>query len=316
MYERDIVKKAFIKNNLLPIPVLKEPYFTDRLHLLEREYKAFSKWIQFQKEVAKFSTEQEFAEYNNDVRNSVISYIKELQEYQEFTKSDLRNVYPYPKVKGVKTTPYEIENIGKRCLSIDLKSGNYTALRFVNTRLVKDTKTYLEFITQFTDIEGIIHSKQLRQNIFGHLKNEHITYIEKYLTYQLLEVVMEYFEKDSVLALVKDEIVLDITTNEAKVDLDLLAKELFEKAKTLDIPIAIEQYELKGIYTIKDGQKVLYGYMKVFDDGQVEFKDIPPPYWPLILRAYYGEKVTESDKTFLYEGQIVRFAEETPISFE
>lgn len=306
------MKKAFLKNIALSIPILKEPYFTDRLQLLERQFGAYSKWIQFQEDIKAYATEKEFFLYSNGVRDKAIEFIKKQQAYSSFIESDLRKVYPFQKLKGIPITPYEMRNDGKYCLSIDLKSGNYNALRFVNPLLVGETKTYEEFISEYTNIESLKSSKQIRQNIFGHLKNDHIVYIENYLIHQFLAIVMEHFEKENVLAFAKDEIVIDITNNVNKVI--ILSKKLKEKAEELDIPISIETFKLKGIYIVRNEEKIFTNYfLKDMGKGKVEFKNIHPIYLPFVLRAYYGEDVTEYDKTFLFEENIVHFNENIQI---
>jgi hypothetical protein len=303
-----IVKKLFAKNNGLPISLFKEPFFTDRLKLMNRQFGAYDKWMEFLKELEQFPNEQSYLEHNNMVRDKVINFIKQQKAYEELNQCDINALYPLERFQVRKHQVYRKENIGKTILSIDLKTANYTALRKFNPCLVANTQNYQEFISLFAKEDSIIHSKHLRQVIFGNLNNKRLAHIETYFIQQLVPVITKYFEMEKILSFVTDEVVIDITGCEEKIE--AFQKDVLEKALELNIPLEMEKYVLRGITTIKKGEEVLTDfYMKDFQNGKVEFKGVPAIYYPMVLRAYYEEEVTESDLTFFHEGYVARFIE-------
>ncbi|PLS18895.1 hypothetical protein CVD28_00400 [Bacillus sp. M6-12] len=304
-----LIKKVFAKNNGLTITLFKEPFFTDRLHLMERQFGAYTKWVAFTKELEAFSQEQDYLEHNNKVRDMVIHFVKQHKEYENFIQCNIQERFPLERLQIPTKSVFRKENTGKTLLSIDLKSANYTALRAFHPSLVANTNTYQEFISQFTKEDSILHSKHMRQVIFGNLNNKRLAHIESYFVQQLLPVITEHFTVDDIVAFIKDEVVLDITGKEEKVS--TFVQDLLSNAEKLDIHLEVQQYILKGITSFKKGEEVFEEfYLKDFENGQVEFKGVSSLYYPMVLRAYYGEEVTNSDLTFFHEGYLAQFTED------
>ena len=121
--------------------------FKERLTLCnEKIQKAY---VDFVEQVLRLGGEQEFFEYYNTVKESVMNYIKEQPKYNEFISCDINRLYHYPKSDYSGKGVYKEGNDGRKFLSIDLVKGNYTAMRYFSKDLVANTNSYEEFISSF-----------------------------------------------------------------------------------------------------------------------------------------------------------------------
>lgn len=86
------LKYRFCKNCGIPINLYAEPYFTDRIKLLEKQYGSANKYQKFLASIEKFKSEQEYYEFYNKVKNDIIAAIKATAGYQQFNEMDMREV--------------------------------------------------------------------------------------------------------------------------------------------------------------------------------------------------------------------------------
>ena len=176
------LKYRFCKNCGIPINLYAEPYFTDRIELLEKQYGSANKYQKFLASIEKFKSEQEYYEFYNKVKNDIIAAIKATAGYQRFNEMDMREVGEIIKGYSLPSkTIYKPTFSGKRFISIDMKQANFTSLYHYDPSIFDGATTWEEYIRKFTDDECIIESKYVRQRIFGECNPNRQTTYEKFL---------------------------------------------------------------------------------------------------------------------------------------
>ena len=74
------LKKRFCKDCNLPINLFDEPYFTQRLQILDVHFGCVKKFNDFCAELEDYDNEQTYFTYYNTVKDSVINMIKDTVE--------------------------------------------------------------------------------------------------------------------------------------------------------------------------------------------------------------------------------------------
>lgn len=296
-------KERFCKDCNLPISVYKEPYFHDRLALYDHLYHCIDKWALFCDELSKYSTEQDYFEEYNRVKDEAINFIKNTKEYQNFNQEDMNSFAV--SFSGIPSKDvYKQSNDGRRFISIDMKKANFSALRHYSPSIFDYKKTWEEFMSRFTSNPHIINSKYIRQVIMGNCNpGRQVTY-EKCLMDMVVAIATQYVGKNKVVSFSNDEVILDITGLSDDLTA-FITKEIEERLSTeSNIPYDVELFTLHQIPGTK-------GYAKciTYPEEKTEFKCMNSYELPFVLRAYNKEEVQESDKAFYFEGKLAHFDE-------
>lgn len=304
------LKKRFCKDCNIPINIFDEPYFMDRLKLYDTYYGTLAKWERFNRSIFGFESEQQYFEEYNRAKDEAIEDIKASEGYKRFNETDMSK-FSIKNVGLPRKDIFKESNDGRTFISVDMIKANFTALQTFDTGIFNHKRTWEEFITQYADNEHIIHSKYIRQVILGNCNpKRHITY-EKYLMDTVLTYITEaYLPMERVVFFSNDEIVFDIT--------DMPEPEGFTKAYHIQNELdrdfgkmfSVEKFTLHKIGGIG-------GFYKEIDAGEgyvVEFKCLDSYKLPFVIRAFKGEEVTDSDRTFFHEGYLARYIEDIEIS--
>lgn len=268
------IKERFCKDNNLNIKIFKEPYFTQRLYLYDKQFDTIKKWNIFLSEISDFKTEEEYFSYYNKTKESVMDFIKSNPIYDEFLNVNMQkyavNTYNIPS-----NNIFHQQNNGQTFISIDLKKGCYSALRFFNKALVDNTNSYEEFLGKFTDKKHILDSKYIRQVIFGNCKADRQTTIEKYM----MSLIMEPLQKLGLnfVSYCNDEIVIKYD-EKAKEKFEDIKNIVYNVTKANDFDVHFEVFEIERV-------KKSDAYIKKFLDGKKpEIKCANHIIMPFILR--------------------------------
>ena len=294
------LKKRFVKDSDIPISVFKEPYFTNRINLLDSLFNSKLKWEQFVQEVSMFKSEQQYLEHYNQVKDAVINHIKSKPEYEDFNNYDFNNY----KVNSYGIGDHGVfapKNNNKQLLSFDLKKANFQAFKKFDTNLMDDCKHYENFIAKFTNLNHIINSKYIRQVIFGNCNPKRQVTIEKYLMSGVLEIIIGLVGKDCILSYMHDEIVIDITSINGG-----MVSKIIDKVKEYSNLNNIQvKYEGYLVYKIPNTEF----YVQYFGDGTYKFKCVPALFYPIIIKQFNGLEVFDEDVTYYHEGYLSKFIE-------
>lgn len=314
----DKLRARFCKDNNLQVGIFKEPYFTERLLLIDKLYPdkyIWRSWESFKKLVQEtYGSEQEYFEDYNRIKDEAIKSIKESNGFNRFNSIDM-NQFRCKNMYFSSGNIFHEINDRRIFLSIDMIKANFTSLSIFDQEIFKGMPTWEDFIQSFTDYNHIIHSKYIRQVILGNCNpKRHITY-EKYLMDRLLTVFLESdtFNQLRVVSFSNDEIIFDIT--DSYIDTDMI--ELIDKMlqTTADImsngtKSYVWRHKMFKLFKIGD-----VGYVeKDLRSNHIELKCVNQFVLPFIVRKILDEPYEESDYIFMHDSKLLsKFIEEPKI---
>lgn len=301
------LRKKFVKDCKLPIKIYEEPYFSYQMNLFNEHYDCLAKYKCFKDSIKDFSTEEEYFNYYNKIKDTVMNTIKTNPYFIEFNErnmTDWTNYITNISHYGFTTKDIFKESfIGRRFISIDMIKANFNALKYYNPAIFDNAATYEEYISKFTNNEHIINSKYIREVIFGNCNPKRQITFEKYLMSKLtLNVLSKIDIKDKIVFFSNDEIIIDITDMTSQEINNI--KQIFNEFAV--VPIRIEDFILKGVY--KDNENV--AYIKELNDGTITIKKYQSFYLPIIIKYLHKNPIImEEDLIFEYNGNLCKLIE-------
>lgn len=297
----DKLKERFVRDCKIPIRLYTEPYFTERLELLDPFYDTIAKWTQFQEVVNKYPNEEEYFASYNATKEAAMEFIKSRDAYTAFNALDM-NQFALTHKNLPSKDIFKPTFIGKTFISIDMKKANFNALKYYNASIFDGAETWEEFISKFTDCKYFIDSKYIREVIMGNCNPGRVITYEKHLTDMILTMLEdEGITLDKIVFFSNDEIVIDTS------DMDRAAAlKIAEKVQAdAFVPLRIEDFSLRAV--TKNGK--IIGYIKVLTDGTYDFKCFNNLDLLFVLRLLKNEDIQESDLVFENEGYLAKYME-------
>lgn len=296
------VRKRFVSDMKLSFPVLEDPYFDYYIELYDEMYNTSERLELLKNDISKFKSQEEFLKAYYEVRNNMIEALNN-EAFKKFNTMDM-NDFSLGKVNYPKKDVFNVSNVGKIFVSIDLVKANFQALKYVDKDIVLGANTYEELVSNFTDMDYIKKSKYIRQVIFGNLNPKRTVTVERYLIQKVLNLLL--YTKDVIEKEIKmvsnDEIVYEITN-----DLDI---EKISNLRTIikeitDIDVDIEVYILKQIGNVKPF------FIKEFlnKEGN-EIMCVPQDFKPQVLKYLMGKETNEYDRSFINQGMIASYKDD------
>jgi len=179
--------------------------------------------------------------------------------------------------------------------------------KFHNPLIVSGCDTWQDYIKGYTDFDYFINSKQLRQAIFGNLNMKTQKSIMKWLTVQILEMLLEDFE---IISCKNDEII--IATSEEKCYDDYLR--ITSMRTKFNVPVKVEAFYLIQLKPFPFFVKEIFTNLPDKSIKSPAFKSIPPTFFPQCYKHYFGMEVNSNDLKSYVEGLICTIDE--PLQFE
>ncbi len=244
MFEIDRLNERFIKDFALKMKpnIAYTPYFYKRLEQYElykpgtlKQYEEFKKYI-----TSTYESMDEYYDERNKFIQSIIKDQETLQEKYGIIGHNL-NEYNIKKYNFSSKSIYNMENANTQMISIDLKSASFQALRYFNKEIVRNTESYPEYVSLFTD-KKYFDNKRIRSSVFGKNGNKQIEKLEKYITEMILKVVLKHQDASTVKGFNHDEVIFLKTDKSSDV-----LKEVQKLSKDIDVIFDIEQYTLTPI---------------------------------------------------------------------
>lgn len=296
------VRKRFVSDMKLSFPVLEDPYFDYYIELYDEMYNTSERLELLKNDISRFKSQEEFLKAYYEVRNNMIEALNN-EAFKKFNTMDM-NDFSLGKVNYPKKDVFNVSNVGKIFVSIDLVKANFQALKYVDKDIVLGANTYEELVSNFTDMDYIKKSKYIRQVIFGNLNPKRTVTVERYLIQKVLNLLL--YTKDVIEKEIKmvsnDEIVYEITN-----DLDI---EKISNLRTIikeitDIDVDIEVYILKQIGNVKPF------FIKEFlnKEGN-EIMCVPQDFKPQVLKYLMGKETNEYDRSFINQGMIASYKDD------
>lgn len=286
------LKERFCKDNNLNIRLYQEPYFMERLKLYDKKFNTLEKWNQFLNDIEEFKTDEEYFAYYNNVKDTVINYIKSQPAFENF-RNDNFNKYKVKNYNIPSSNIFHESNNNKSFISIDLKKGCYSALRYFDKSIVANTDSYEEFLSKFTNKQSIINSKYIRQVIFGNCIAGRQTTVEKYMMSLMMDKLQEL--NLNFAGYTDDEIII-CYDEKAKKSFDKIKEIVYKVTKENDFDVHFEVFNIERI-------KKSDVYVKNFlDKKEPEIKCANHLTMPFVLRILNDELPTPNDFVF-YENK-------------
>ena len=183
----------FVDDNQLPMTVVEDPYFDERIKMLEGEFHAQLKYLSLMETVRDNfgGNMQKFLEHRHSVKDQILSHILNSEGYKAMLadKSPLENC----KLVVGANELYTEQQDGGLFLSFDMIKANFQALRYVDPSIVFDCDTWEEFVARFSDVEYLASAKQVRQEVLGKLNGKRLAAIEKYHSNEFAKKLRECY---------------------------------------------------------------------------------------------------------------------------
>lgn len=297
------LKKRFCKDCNLPIVVYDNPYFYERLQTIDVLFNCIYKFDVFCLELQRFASEQDYFEYYNKIKDSVIEFIKAKDEYNSFINDDysVESIVP-------KRNIYIEDNDNKAFVSIDMEKANFSAIKRYSPEIFDGADTWEQFVAKFTNSQHIIHSKYIRQVILGACNPKKQIEYEHCLMNILCKHIINTIPSASIFSLGEDEIIISVPS-EYGVGCGFSLSELKKAIDSCPLNIGqLVRVEMFELYKIEGTD----GYLKIYnnDSNDIEFKCLNAEIFHQIVKHYFGEPITENDLVFYHDGKLAKFLEE------
>jgi hypothetical protein len=300
------LKKRFCKDYNIPIAVYDNPYFMQRLNIINIVKPCVEAFEIFCKELESYNCEQDYFEYYNQVKDNIITDIKENVEFNAFSYNQYTVNSQYPR-KNV----YVEDNNGLVFMSLDMKKANFSALHYWSSSIFNYCDTWEEFVSSYTNSKHIINSKYIRQVVMGACNPKKQIQYERYLMSELLDTIIPHIAgKFEVFSLGEDEIILQPKIRiSSDGDIDMLYDCVKNALEFSDVKkyIRLTMFRLERIYNTD-------GWIKhmINDSELVEFKCLSAEIYHQIVKYYFCEQIEDDDLVFYHNGCLARFLEPIP----
>jgi hypothetical protein len=176
--------KSFVKLFDLNIPNIEHfDYYIKQLSKTQK-FKDIQEFLEMYKDSEDLIGEDAYG-YRKNKSDQIIEFVKSTNAYNELCYD--KNLIDYPTSQ---TIHYD-EKI--KYISIDLRSANWIALKNYDPVHINELgDTYEEFLTKFDLPKVFIHSKYLRQFIFGNVNPKRLIKVQRNL---IQEVVRNYQDR-------------------------------------------------------------------------------------------------------------------------
>lgn len=289
------IKNRFVKDYGLPIQLVQEPFFSYFIELYEPLFGTKSKLELLEQTIRQHGGEKPFFDAMDEIKNRVVGHITTKPRYADFNAADAAFLNTPLRVDYSKRNIYTAIFNGVHFISVDLKKANFQSLRWFDPELVDHCADYETFIQQFTDLPYFIHSKNIRQVVFGQLNPKRFALIQRIIMQDVVLAVTAAFGTDKVISLSEDEFIVTGISREA-------LEPVVKAATSCDLHIrefVMEQIDPAYTYCVK----------RYSDSAQVELKNIPAYVFAQVYRRVRGETPHANDLCFFFEEQIATFKE-------
>ena len=299
------LKKRFIKDYSLPIPLTDSPYFEYFIDLYDEMFETKKKLAWFMEIVNRFEDESEVLDYLSSITDKAFNSIKVLDEYQRFISYDMNEFRvnsQYPK-----NSIFKVNNTGKTLISIDLSKANFQAMNYFDKEILK-AATYKEFISKFTSEEYIINSKYIRQIIFGNLNSKRLATVERFMMEKILVELKSRLDipTECILMVSDDEIVLEGTVEDYYKVVSIL--------DNFEFDVAVEVFVLKTLRketgeAFKSEKFFVKEFIDYTDEKSVNFeiKATDSTFYSQFYKLVTNSEICENDLVFINEGFVAKY---------
>lgn len=302
------LRNRFVSDYNLPIQVVQNPYFNERLELLEEEYGAKTSYDNLWNVInERFNGNPiKFLEYYHTIRDKIITEVINSEAYKDFISNNAFNKN-LNLICGNRNL-YTNEQDGCMFVTYDMKKANFQALKYANPAIVYDADSYEDFIGKFTDLDYIKNSKYTRQVIFGKMNPKRTMNLEKWITNEFTKHLVNTWKVDKLelFSLNADEIIFKFNGTEDEFEkLEIKETIIFDgvQYKGSKFKLHARQFQLSvssSILTVYEKEDYLNAHKRIL-------KGVPATYFPQVYKLLNGMEITPSDLVFYYEHELCSF---------
>ena len=187
--------KSFVKLFDLNVPVIEHlDYYINQMSKTQK-YKDIRHFLSLYED-SEVEIDDAY-EFRKNKSQEIIEFIKGTNAYNELCYD--KNLIDYPTAKSIEY----LEEI--KYLSIDLRSANWVALKHYDPAHINELgNDYIDFLSKFNLPKVFLHSKYLRQFIFGNVNPKRLIKVQRHL---IQEMVRKYQDKLQVEGVRNDEVI-------------------------------------------------------------------------------------------------------------
>lgn len=313
--EEKQLRKRFISDKNLPIQVIQNPFFEERLDLFERKFEARTKYDKLLNRINRKydGNASKFLEAYNSIRDKIVTECSTSQAFQDFNAEDMSK-YALPSDIVGNVNLYTQQNTDEDdnfYVSFDLKKANFQALKFANPDIVFNADTYIDFIEHFTKSEYVKTSKYTRQVIFGKMNPKRTMTVEKFLIYKVYQLIADAIKVwGKPFSMNSDEIIYKLNKKLFD-DLDITTISNLEKIikETLNLDVRVIKFRLHyHKFNLATSKATLNVFEKdCFYPMSADYMCVPTIYAPQVYKMLTKQKINDDDLVFYHEHELVRF---------
>ena len=289
--------RTFMKDFKIPGPVQRYEFLEYYVNTYDCVIKCKENFELFKNVLRKFENEDAFLNYRHKILDDIVNDITNNDAYKKFIedKNLLNFNFLTNNVKGKNL--YNANNAGQHYLSIDLRSGNFMALKHYDKSIVKNCDTWEEYIKCFTEHVYFGIGKTFRQKVLGHLNVKRIMNYERILLEE--EIVKSIL--DSNILNIEDMVSHNFDEVVFKVNEDFDVNEISIPEKFVnDVHVEkflLEQINLYSMFVKKNGE-------------QIKFKGVNNNLFPQVFKHYMNLLLDEKDLYFTSDtGHLCKYME-------
>lgn len=298
------LKERFCRDCCLPVGVYANPYFYERIQIIDRLFCCVESFDIFCSGLEQYEDEGRYFAAYNAVKDKIISYIKSKKSFDQFVCESFKTDTTY-KSRNL----YSSDNDGKTFISIDMKKANFSAMHHFFPEIFDGCETWEQFASMFTDNKHIVFSKYIRQVILEACDPKKQAECEKYIMNMLLNDILESLpdSKIEVFSLTEDEIILDVEKCSGFC-LGQLKDVISSNRNRIGNLVRVEMFDLWKLDKYGGWVKNNYSFNAFPDYGDnIEFKGIKTETFHMAVKEYYDEPITENDLVFCHNGKLAKF---------
>ena len=296
----------FVDDNQLPMTVVEDPYFDERIKMLEGEFHAQLKYLSLMETVRDNfgGNMQKFLEHRHSVKDQILSHILNSEGYKAMLadKSPLENC----KLVVGANELYTEQQDGGLFLSFDMIKANFQALRYVDPSIVFDCDTWEEFVARFSDVEYLASAKQVRQEVLGKLNGKRLAAIEKYHSNEFAKKLREcYGDWLTPFSIKTDEIILKFNGSEKEFERLNVQNEEFNGFKFRVNKFKLNMRTFKRAFS--DKRINIFEKEDFLDGHRRNLKCVPATYYPQVYKLLNGMEISDSDLVFTSDHELCKY---------
>ena len=278
------LRQKFVDDFRLPIKIIDSPYFEHFIDLYKDEFKIEEKLNKFITALDALGEVELKAQWYK-IKDQIYSDISSLPKFKDLQETIFNN----KKSSFENGNPYNMDSIGKSCVSVDIITGNYTALKHFDSSLSLGTNNYKELISRYTPFEYFHDSKIFRQLIFEPLLAKKQGQIQKSIILETAEHLKTRLDFIKIRTVSNDELVLVFKESNLK-NLENQVRDALAEFSHNKL-LKTEAFNVKHI--TKD-----YFY-KENSDGSFLLRKAPGQLYAQLFKKVKGLPVTEEDLMFI-----------------